>query len=496
MNEEIKNLIFEKLKENPEKTRRLKLLLEEQRKRQEENLCKRYIPNIKCEKFIENVGNNKHFVNLFSAANGVGKTCVGVNVVANICFGTQNQYFDKELFNKFPYLKRGRIISDPTTLKEKIVPELKKWFPSNRYKTSYETKKEGKSYEVKWTTDTGFEFDLMSNEQDSKEFESVDLGWLWLDEPSKKDIYTASIARMRRGGIVFWTMTPLSYSAWIKDDIYDKQGETVSVVTADVWDNCLETPGARGMLKKENIDRMISQYPEDEKEARIYGKFGHLLGRVHKLFDRRIHVINPFKIDFNSFTCYGALDTHPRVPDAYTIMAVDDKDRKYIISELFIDGTDTDIASAIKQTEAGLRIRERLIDPSAWIDDKRTEENSVGQRLEKSGLSFTNGSKNLIGGIRRTDEALMYTEQNGEMIKPPEVYIFNTCERTIKEFENYVWDEYRGRGSDEKDPKPRPKDINDHFIENIHRLLIQEYKFVNIQFTQNQNETFNPYDVI
>jgi len=496
MSQQLQELILQKLKDNPEKSKRLKLLLDEKRKRQTENLCKKYIPNVKCEKFIKNVGNNKHFVNLFSAANGVGKTCVGANMVANICFGKQNDYFDQELFNKFPYLKRGRIISDPTTLKEKIVPELKKWFPSNRYKTTYETKKEGKSYEVKWTTDTGFEFDLMSNEQDSKEFESVDLGWLWLDEPSKKSIYTASIARMRRGGIVFWTMTPLSYSAWIKDDIYDRVGSNVSVVTADVWDNCINTPGARGILEKANIERMISQYPEDEKEARIHGKFGHLLGRVHKAFDRTIHVIKPFNITFNEFTCYGALDTHPRVPDAYLLMAVDDKDRKYIINELWINGTDDDIASAIRQMEAGLRVKQRLIDPSAWIDDKRTEEGSVGARLERSGLRFINGSKDLIGGIRRTDEALNYTEQNDEIIKPPELYVFDTCERTIKEFENYVWDEYRGRGSDERDPKPRPKDKNDHFIEDVHRLLIQEYKFVYPQVYTPDDEDFDPHSAI
>ena len=203
MSLELKELIEQKLRENPEKAKRIHSLLEEHKKRQTENLCKKYVPNVKCEEFIRNVGKDETFVNLFTAANGVGKTATLCNIVANICFGPQNEYFNYELFKKFPYLKKGRIISDPTTIKEKIVPELKKWFPSNRYKVHYDTKKEGKNYESKWVTDTGFEFDLMSNEQDAKEFESVDLGWLMFDEPSKKDIYIASIARMRRGGIVF-----------------------------------------------------------------------------------------------------------------------------------------------------------------------------------------------------------------------------------------------------------------------------------------------------
>lgn len=496
MNLELKDLIAEKLRENPEKAKKIQALLEEHRKRQTENMCKKYIPNIKCEEFIRKVGKNETFVNLFSAANGVGKSCVGANLIANICFGQQNEYFNHELFKKFPYIKRGRIISDPTTIKEKIIPELKKWFPSNRYTVHYDTKKEGKNYESKWVTDTGFEFDLMSNEQDAKEFESVDLGWLWFDEPSKQDIYIASIARMRRGGIVLWTMTPLSYSAWIKDEIYDKQGREVSVTTAEVWDNCIDIPGTRGILTRDNINRMISQYPEDEKEARIFGKFGHLLGRVHKLFNREIHVIKPFQINSKLYSCYGALDTHPRVEDAYTLMAVDSKNTKFIIDELWIKAVDTDMAMAIKAKESGLRVHRRLIDPSSRIDDKRTEEVSYLSRLEKQGLLFELGSKDLTGCIRRTDEALRYEKVGDQILKAPELYIFSTCERTIKEFENYVWDEWKGRGSDEKDPKPHPKDINDHFIENIHRLLIDEPKYRPWVQQTAQGDNYDKYELI
>ena len=79
---------------------------------------------------------------MFIAANGVGKSAAGANVVTNIVFGPQNKWFRSAafewtdskgrvqvrpetpmpLFEKFPYQKRGRIISDPTTIKEKIVP--------------------------------------------------------------------------------------------------------------------------------------------------------------------------------------------------------------------------------------------------------------------------------------------------------------------------------------------------------------------------------------
>jgi len=455
--------------------------LQEYKKRKTENMCKSYVPNVKAEEFIKMVGSNEVFVPLFSAANGVGKSCCGANIVANICFGVQNDYFKGlELFEDFPYLKRGRIISDPTTLKEKIVPELKKWFPSNRVDVKYETSKEGKFYESRWVTDTGFEFTLMSSEQDTKEFESTDLGWVWIDEPLRREVYTATIARLRTGGILFWTMTPLSYSAWIKDEIYDKRdGKNADYVTATVWDNCKDIEGTRGMLSKADIDRMISQYPVDEAKARIDGEFGHTLGKVHKNFDRKIHVIEPFKIDPSNFVTFMALDTHPRVEEAVLWMAVDRQGTKYIIDELWFKGTDAEIAGQIKTIEkaGNMRIGDRLIDPSAFNNDKRSGEESFADRLMYLGLNFRHGSKNLIEGIRRTEEAFYNEVKEGQMIVKPEVYIFSNCVRLIKELDNYVWDEYKGKGSDERNPKPSPKDINDHFVEDLHRLLIEDFKF-------------------
>ena len=62
---------------------------------------------------------------MFVAANAVGKTATAANIITNICYGPQNKYFELPLFQKFPYIKKGRIISDPTTIKEKIIPELK-----------------------------------------------------------------------------------------------------------------------------------------------------------------------------------------------------------------------------------------------------------------------------------------------------------------------------------------------------------------------------------
>lgn len=172
-----------------------------------------YVPNGKVTDFASLIGSGDVFVGLFSAANGVGKTACGCNIVAHLLFDCDCIWFDKPLYKNFPFPKKGRIVSDPTTVRQQIVPELKFWLPEGRYETS----KEGRDYDYKWKTDTGFEFDVMTYDQEVKEFESITAGWGWFDEPPPEAIYKATVSRMRRGGVIFITETPLSGSAWLYD---------------------------------------------------------------------------------------------------------------------------------------------------------------------------------------------------------------------------------------------------------------------------------------
>lgn len=186
-------------------------------RRKKEERYRFYTPNGKAEEFIKMVGQGfgEVFVSLLSAANGVGKTAVGCNIVAHIVYECSCSWFDYPIYKTWPetWPKKGRIVSDPTTVEEQIVPELETWFPRGRYKAS----KNGRDFLSKWTTDTGFDFDIMTYEQDAKEFESITLGFGWFDEPPPENIYKATVSRMRRGGIIYLTETPLSGSAWMYD---------------------------------------------------------------------------------------------------------------------------------------------------------------------------------------------------------------------------------------------------------------------------------------
>lgn len=446
---------------------------------------------------------------MFVGANGTSKTATGANIVANILYGVQSKWFDYPLFQKFPYIKKGRIVSDPTTIKEKIVPELEKWFPANESKrlpiANYETAKEGKNYVSKFHTNTGWDVDIMSNEQEVKEFESVDLGFIWFDEPPPKAIFLASVARLRLGGIIIMTYTPLYHSAWLKDWMKDHAKE-FDYVHAEAEDNC-KIHGVRGVFEHKHIQRIADSYPDNERQARVFGKFGHLLGQVHPSFNEKIHVIEAFPLNDMDYTTYVALDPHPRVQDHVMYLSVDKQGTKYITGEILSEGLPKRLKARMIAFEEQMKYRmeDRIIDPSAFNDDQHREKKSLGSQLFDLGMHFIKGSKDLMAGIKRTNQALKYQLVKGEMVKPPELYIFDTCPVTIKQLTEYVWDEYKGKSADDREAKGSPRDKNDHQPENLHRLLLHEPRFVPYEFRHGtpggtpdeisviHNDSFDPY---
>lgn len=468
-----------------------------------------YEPNGVGEEFINAFASNDYFILFLSAANGVGKTALAANILSNLIFPhDENWYFRDNFFKNFPYLKRGRIITDSALVEKNVVNELKFWMPQGKYTTA----KGGKHFESIWKTKTGFEFDIMTYDQDPDQFEGVTLGWAWFDEPPPDSILKATIARMRRGGIIIITATPISGSAHLYDmfasgelevEVVLREGEEpvkvkrkVFHLTADVESACKEH-GVRGHLEHEHIAQMVAEYPEDERQARIYGKFQHLVGIVYKRFSRLIHVIKPFSVNPRDFCVYHAIDPHPRNPDAALWVAVDKNGTKYVVDELYHKPLDhKDLAYRLKNKSSQYRVISMVGDPSMFITDQH-QTRSLATMLADEGVTYNPASKARAASDKRIETALNYTEVNGMMVRKPELYIFETCQRLIFEIEHYRWDEWRGKTGENRDRKEKPVDKDDHEIENLGRILIQEPTFIAMPTNQSQgalgNDSFDPY---
>lgn len=260
---------------------------------------------------------------------------------------------------------------------------------------------------------------------------------------------------------------------------YGKIKRKIAVIEADMESACIQH-GIRGHLQHEHIEQMIAEIPEEEQEARVHGRFAHLVGMVFKMFNRSIHVIKPFPITWSDYAVWNMLDNHPRTPNAVLWGAVSAKNQKFIIDDFFENTNEGELAEMIKSREKGWRVEKRLIDPSSDIVDQNAVVNSsLKTRLaDKYGLVYALGSKDRDGATQRIKSALDYVKVGDDIEVPPEIYIFSTCERLIFELMHLQWDDWRGRTKFERNPKEKPKDKDDHQIENLGRFLLDEPEFI------------------
>lgn len=442
--------------------------------RKENSKYEFFVPTGKQEEFVDLAFGGKYFITLLSAANGIGKTTISCVSMANLMFPKGNKFFQQPLMKNWPYLKKGRIVSAPTTIKEAIIPELKRLFPAGRYTTH----KEGKSYEYRWRTDTGWEFDIMSFEQAVEEFESANLGFVWIDEICPNAIYKACISRLRNGGLMWIGATPLTGSAWMYDDIIANENNESgfrTYVEADVWSACV-TRGVRGYLTEENINRMIAQYDDDDKQARIYGRFQHLTGLVFKQWNRKIHVVKPFSFTPYQMSVIELIDPHPRNEDAVLWLAVDKYNRKIVVNGLYMSGPIQEISFRIKNIASEYHITRRLGDPSMFITEQHHDV-SLAKMFKDKGLVYEPATKYRTASDQKIRDCLHYQEVGGKILTPPELYVFDNCQRLIYEMEHYRWDDWSAKSKDSKNPKEKPVDKDDHMIECLGRGLVIDPRY-------------------
>lgn len=461
-------------------------IIEEKIRRTRDESFRYYEPTGKGEEFLNLAFGGKYFITLFSAANGIGKTFSMVNALANLFWPNGNKWFQQPLMVNWPYLKRVRICSEAENVKG-IVDTMKSVFPAGRYVAS----PKGKNYDSYFETDTGWKIWIMTYDQNPKQFEGANLGLVWQDEPPPEVIHKANVSRLRLGGICLLTATPLTGSAWMYDEIIANENREAghrAYLEADVESAC-KVHGVRGFLEHEDIERMIAQYDDEDKQARVFGKFQHLIGLVFKNFNRKVHVIPPFAINDRDFTVYHELDPHPRNPDAGLWVAVNRHGQKFVVDELYFSGTTEEVSKRILRKDDQYRVEMRRIDPSAFIEDQHTQK-SLADRFLDNGITYLPSSKKRSEADRRIFDAFHYVESNGQMVRAPEVYIFDTCKRLIWEIERYRWDEYVGRTKENRDPKPKPIDKDDHCIECLGRALFQEPQFTPMPLPTKQ--TSNP----
>ena len=452
-----------------------------------------YTPNGACEDYIRTIGQsrkNGKRIFLFSAANGVGKTAAGINIMANIFYPANEKWFSDELFTqRWKLPKVFWFITKVSTLQETIEPEIRKWFPKDRYKLT----NEGKQHIYKLTTDTGFVVFFKTIDQNPETFESATLGGIIYDEPPPENIHQACTSRLRAGGYIFAQLTPLHRAAWILDKwlLNEKVKPYFYIRYADIWENSIHK-GVRGRLRESDIDFMISQLDPHEYDARVKGLFTHLRGLVYKDFQsEEPYVIKPFDItNYNDYQIYCVMDPHDRRYPAIGWYAIDRANMHYVVAEWpnleefngrYFDElgdsiyTIPEIVDIIKKIEKKnkWKVIWRKIDPNRGRTPYGNTGLTVQEEFEKEGMYFdTDVQDDLTAGHSIVRQSL----KMGNFHKP-KMQVFDTCRNHIWSFLRYVYDEHEGKAASKKSTSEDVLDQGKDFMDIVRYFSVGEHKF-------------------
>ncbi len=340
------------------------------------------------------------------------------------------------------------------------------WIPKDSIK-QVEKNQQGSPSRITFTN--GSTIGLFSYEQETTKFEGKDLDWVAFDEPPPREIYIACTRGLiDRGGFAFFALTPLK-EPWIYDELWipgiKGESKEIAVFLADIREN--------PHISEEAIARFEETLTEDEKEARLHGRFRHLSGRVYKEFDERDHVIPP--LDWpTGWPVIEAIDPAVSGRKAHAVVWVGvTKSGDYIvIDELFDDCNLVELAEKIMEKRKGKHVVASVIDPSINVNDGiyRLNQKEV---LERCGVRSSLAAKkdNLLPGVEAIKRLLM----KDPATKKPKMYVFSTCTNLIFEFNHYIWDEFKH--PEKFSPKTKPRKKNDDLLDALRYAIMTNITF-------------------
>jgi len=252
------------------------------------------------------------FIRSVIAGNGVGKTRMGAQELAWFAYG--NHPWRQTVQDR---VRVGRIGCEKMAW-EMMRSRLEALFPE--FRRDYN--KGGSTYERFWTIydETGKKeictFDVMTYDQEPRSWESVELDFLWLDEPPSLGIWRSCLLRFRSCPYpaIWLTMTPLQLASWFVSEVIESETASHEEFRGGIYENPHNPP--------ESVAVTIGSVKDlDELEARTWGGFSVFSGRVFKGWnDCKPWVITDIRYD--TFTgdqqplVYLYIDPHDRKPPA------------------------------------------------------------------------------------------------------------------------------------------------------------------------------------
>jgi phage terminase large subunit-like protein len=387
-----------------------------------------YVPHSKQEKFHKSTKQTRIYI----GGNRSGKTTGGVVEDLWWCTG------------RHPYRNtpeppvRGRVISvDFVNGIEKIIrPEVARWCPVTDLRGGSWSSAYDKLTRTLYFENGSF-LEFMSYDQDLDKFAGTSRHFIHFDEEAPEEIYIENRARIiDTGGELWFTMTPVEGMTWIYDTLYmpgKEENEFIDVIEVDMTEN--------PHLHEGEVQAFLQGLSDDEREARVHGRFVQLGGLVYKEFDPKIHVMDSF-VPPMDWLWIASLDHGFNNPTAWLWHAVNPDGRVFTFFEHYESGHTVDYhARKVHEINKALgRAPEIYIgDPSIRNTDPITG-TSIHQEYIKYGVPIVLGNNDVVAGINRVAQYLK-PAADGQ----PNLLVTRNCVNLIWEMQRYRWKVYANK---------------------------------------------------
>jgi hypothetical protein len=308
-------------------------------------------------------------------------------------------------------------------------------------------------------------------------------------KPPKREIRVANARGLiDRQGRELFAMTLLK-EAWVDREVIKavdddgKPDRSVFSVDGDIGVNV-------GFgITQEGVNQFMKTLTDDEISARIHGKPSYMSGLVYHTFSRKFrprgHLVERFPVPTDWIVDIG-FDIHPRERQAVLFVATNEQNFRYGIEEIWEYGDGDAIADEVirRIQRNAYRVGTVVIDPlSKSTGEAQTDEDSTFHKIQRKlwqhDIPIQVASKDKNSGILTVKDHLL--GPNNE----PSIWFFDDLIRTIYEIEGYMWDEKTGK----------PKDKDDHFMENLYRILLCDTHYVEPDDEDYEEEDYHSDEV-
>lgn len=467
--------------EDPDSLARALLIEKENRKKNYPSID--FVPNIAQERALrclaaphESYGDYPKKI-IFVAANGIGKTCdIAAILLPGMCLGPEfvnREYCNWQYFYDCAKIRRQRkllirLICDAKDMKEdngSLYQQIKKWVPTAKFKD-----KTGEFYQTVVIGDTII--DVKTHSMDKVAHAGPDYDAVIFNEPAPQDLYSENIGRLRLGGRAFLFLTPVDNATYLARDVNNPSGSgpegEIYVCEGNIWENCKDIPGTRGILTMSSIEFMCREWKKEGEEiyqARAFGKFSAFAGTVFPLFCDTMHVIDPFKIPKN-WNLYHLCDPHDVKPPFAMWIARDPMNNSYIVAEYpdaewdQVKRTNLTIkhfCRDFENIEAGRDSKFPMV-PGKKADFQIGDPNKFKVRLSNTGLTLSQEFANygfdydvtanddITLGHDSIRKLIFYDPQRKvDAMNRPRLFVFRNCKNVIQAFKEYMINQETGK---------------------------------------------------